>query len=58
MRSVFYTRNCGKRRAAEYSSAIEGVYKEKRKVGNLEIYVDSPCRRNYEMEDLAEFIEK
>ena len=58
MRHAFYGPNPSKRKAAEYSSAIEGVYKEKRMVGNLEIYVDSACRRNYEMEDLAEYIER
>jgi len=58
MRHAFYGPNSRKRKAAEYSSAIEGVYKKKRMVGNLEIYVDSACRRNYEMEDLAEYIER
>ena len=36
----------------------EDIHPSKRMIGNIEVFIDPPSRKNYELEDYAKFIEK
>jgi hypothetical protein len=48
----------GKRKVNTFNLMKEkNVHPETRKIGNIEVYVDTPVRRNYALEDYAKYIE-
>ncbi len=37
---------------------IPNLHPEKRKIGNIEVFVDEKCRHNYYLRDYAKYIEE
>lgn len=59
MEKLLFSRFRGKRRSDEFMRMDPSrVHEERRKIGNIEIYIDESCRMNYRLEDYSKFIEE
>ena len=54
---IIYSKTTGKRKVGQANIfQKEKIYKEKRKIGGIEVYVDEKQRTNYVLEDCASYI--
>lgn len=41
-----------------YIDQISNIHPERRRIGNIEVFVDQDCRKNYKLPDYARYVEK